>query len=476
MLKTHESSQFSQVGRRHGGWFGGGGRFRPAGESPNERLGMASIGIGGRPERFAGCGQPWRLVAICDVDKNRLRGLEAISQGQGLPDFRKMLEEWAARSTRSRSARDHMHAPAALMAMRMGIHCFCQKPLTRTIYEARLVGQVAGKEAGHADGQPGKAAMRCGDRPIGSRTRRSARSATAHLDGSCEGWWPRASIARRRASRPSTSPGTSGSALPRSGRMPTASPVQMARLVGLGTGRSGYRLPFGEHAVHGARFAESDLGGGRRPRAQQGQLPRVSIITYEFAATDARPALKLVWYDGGKLPSKELLAGREPSPKGGSLAIGEKGILLNDQLLDRGEPVDVEFPARRPFRGVDPRDQDRRTGDVELPRLRRPIDEGDARRQFVGLVRPEGRVGRRQHEGQERTRPRVAIKRSTARDIRWTRERKKWGRRPWRPGNGMAAPAVPKPELGNEMKAWERGEGLERAGSAGRSQAELWNE
>ena len=41
------------------------------------------------------------------------------------------------------STADHSHAPAALMAMRLGKHCFCQKPLTRTLYEARLMGQVA---------------------------------------------------------------------------------------------------------------------------------------------------------------------------------------------------------------------------------------------------------------------------------------------------------------------------------------------
>ena len=41
------------------------------------------------------------------------------------------------------STPDHMHAPSALKAMRMGKHCFCQKPLTRTIHEARLMGQVA---------------------------------------------------------------------------------------------------------------------------------------------------------------------------------------------------------------------------------------------------------------------------------------------------------------------------------------------
>ena len=43
------------------------------------------------------------------------------------------------------STADHMHAPIALKAMRMGKHCFCQKPLTHTVYEARLMAKVAGE-------------------------------------------------------------------------------------------------------------------------------------------------------------------------------------------------------------------------------------------------------------------------------------------------------------------------------------------
>ena len=53
------------------------------------------------------------------------------------------------------STPDHCHAPAAALAMRMKKHAFVQKPLTHTIYEARVLGQLAaGKQAGHADGQP----------------------------------------------------------------------------------------------------------------------------------------------------------------------------------------------------------------------------------------------------------------------------------------------------------------------------------
>lgn len=40
-----------------------------------------------------------------------------------------------------------MHGPITLAAMRLGISCYTQKPLTRTIYEARKLAEVA-KETG----------------------------------------------------------------------------------------------------------------------------------------------------------------------------------------------------------------------------------------------------------------------------------------------------------------------------------------
>ncbi len=56
--------------------------------------------------------------------------------------------------------------------------------------------------------------------------------------------------------------------------------------------------------------------------------PKWSIIQYEFAATDKRPAVKMTWYDGGKRPPLDLLEGAEISGSG-SLLVGEKGKLYS---------------------------------------------------------------------------------------------------------------------------------------------------
>jgi hypothetical protein len=53
---------------------------------------------------------------------------------------------------------------------------------------------------------------------------------------------------------------------------------------------------------------------------------RWSIVTYQFAANGRHPELKLVWYDGGKRPDRQLLDGRDP-PHSGTLVIGNKATL-----------------------------------------------------------------------------------------------------------------------------------------------------
>ena len=62
-------------------------------------------------------------------------------------DYRKMLEEMGDKiDAVTVSTPDHTHAPASVMAMRMGKHCFCQKPLTWSVEEARLMRTLAAEK------------------------------------------------------------------------------------------------------------------------------------------------------------------------------------------------------------------------------------------------------------------------------------------------------------------------------------------
>ncbi|MHC4403105.1 MAG: Gfo/Idh/MocA family protein, partial [Planctomycetota bacterium] len=134
-----------------GFWVAGGVRAQES-KSPNERVAMASVGIGGKGSSdSADADKNGDMVAFCDVDTNRLAGAaKKFEKAKPYTDFRKMLEEMRdSIDAVTVSTPDHTHAAAGLMAMRMGKHCFCQKPMTHTIYEARLMAQVA-KEQGVA--------------------------------------------------------------------------------------------------------------------------------------------------------------------------------------------------------------------------------------------------------------------------------------------------------------------------------------
>jgi predicted dehydrogenase len=77
-----------------------------------------------------------------------------------------------SRQTNRVSTPDHTHAPASLAALRLGKHVYCEKPLTHSVYEARLLRETAAKGklatqmgnngTGHADFRQGVEVIRSG--------------------------------------------------------------------------------------------------------------------------------------------------------------------------------------------------------------------------------------------------------------------------------------------------------------------------
>ena len=93
------------------------------------------------------------VVAICDVDRNTLEKKGKLGEVQKRGAVHRLPRTASPSTARTStsvtiSTPDHMHAPATLDAMRLGISCYTQKPLTRTIYEARLLAKVANEMAG----------------------------------------------------------------------------------------------------------------------------------------------------------------------------------------------------------------------------------------------------------------------------------------------------------------------------------------
>ena len=120
-------------------------RVVPKKHSPNEKINIAGIGVGGMGGGdVMGCTSE-NIVALADVDwKKAEETFYKLPNAKQYKDYRKMLEEMDGQiDAVTVSTPDHTHAPAAYMAMNMGKHVRVQKPLTHTIAEARLLRQTA---------------------------------------------------------------------------------------------------------------------------------------------------------------------------------------------------------------------------------------------------------------------------------------------------------------------------------------------
>ncbi len=118
-------------------------------QPPPEKVRFACIGVGGKGESDTiDAGDHGEIVALCDIDSDTLDKMgKKYPKAKKYFDYRKMLEELGDKiDAVTVSTPDHTHAPASVMAMRMGKHCFCQKPLTWSVEEARLMRTLAAEK------------------------------------------------------------------------------------------------------------------------------------------------------------------------------------------------------------------------------------------------------------------------------------------------------------------------------------------
>jgi len=90
------------------------------------------------------------VVALCDVDENFLNAAAQLHPNARLyRDWRVLLAEEADNiDSVNIATTNHMHAPISMTAMRMGKHVYCEKPLTHSIFEARMLAEEAAKYPG----------------------------------------------------------------------------------------------------------------------------------------------------------------------------------------------------------------------------------------------------------------------------------------------------------------------------------------
>jgi predicted dehydrogenase len=317
------------------------------GRSPNDKLNIACVGVGGRGANAVSGLMGENLVAFCDVDDAKaadtFKAHPEIGPDRRFKDYRRLLDKLGSQiDAVTVSTPDHMHFPIAMAALSLGKHVFVEKPLTHTISEARQLARAA-REKGVATqmGNQGHA----GD---GCRTLKEWVDAGVLGDVTEVHSWTDRPIWPQGVSLPDHSkmmpvvPSTLdwdlwlGVAAPRE-YDPAYLPFTWRGYWDFGTGALG---DMGCHILDGAYYA-LQLGSPTHVEAvsaRQTEIspPKASMVTYRFPARGPMPPVKLTWYDGGLQPRlpDDLDAGRLLDSNG-TLIVGSKATVLADTYYDK---------------------------------------------------------------------------------------------------------------------------------------------
>ena len=297
----------------------------------DQKVNIAGIGVGGKGESdIADCAGE-NVIALCDVDEaNAAASFKKFPDAKRYKDYRKLLDEEGKRlDAVTVSTPDHHHAPASLRAMRIGKHVYCQKPLTHTVAEARLMADTAREK---------KVVTQMGNQGFSHpRTRRLVELIRAGVIGSVKEVhvWTDRPIWPQGIDRPKDTPPVPPSVEwdlwlgPATERPyhPAYVPFKWRGFWDFGTGA------LGDMACHnmGLPFFALDLRDPTSIEATSSPVnsetaPSASTIRYEFPQLGSRPRVTMIWYDGGMKPWRSLVKGQD-IPANGVVLIGEKDTL-----------------------------------------------------------------------------------------------------------------------------------------------------
>jgi predicted dehydrogenase len=319
----------------------------------NDRINVACIGVGGKGDSdssdAARCGGT--IVALCDADKNTLAKKASqfkskFPDAKQYTDFRRLLDEMGnSIDAVTVSTPDHTHGVAAIRAMKMGKHCFCQKPLVQTVYEARTVRQLAKEK---------KLATQMGNQGSAEPgLRRAVEVIQAGIIGNpteVHVWsnrpvWPQG-LARPEGSDPLPPEldweSWIGPAQMRPFKKGVYHTFNWRGWYEFGTGALGdmachtVNMPFRACKFGYPNVVECEVASRIYPET----FPKTSRIRFEFPSRENLPPLKFWWYDGNpdndisplRPPAaaiKEILATYDQLPISGALIIGDKGKVFS---------------------------------------------------------------------------------------------------------------------------------------------------
>ena len=316
-------------------------------DDPMNKLNVALIGAGGRAEGNRDGVRRENIVAICDVDDARAAGtFKQFADVPKFKDYRQMLDKVREIEAVVVSTPDHTHAHASITAMRMGKHCYCEKPLTHSVYEARLMRETAAKH---------KVATQMGNQGTSTNGLRQnveiVRAGTIGDVREVHVWTNRPIWPQNITERPVAQPIPDGldwnlwlGPAPERAYNRAYVPFAWRGWWDFGTGALGdmgchtMNMPFMALNLGAPSTVEADLATPLNSETG----PNGCTVTYEFPARGAMPACKLFWYER-RQPPERLMMGQKPTGSG-ALLVGSKGTLLctsdygdNFKLLPEGD-------------------------------------------------------------------------------------------------------------------------------------------
>ena len=381
-------------------------------KAPSDKLNIAGVGIGGRGSAVLDDLKEENIVALCDTDWNYAKGtFDRFSKAQRFWDWREMYDKVANQIDAVMCATpDHTHALVAANAMELGKHVYCEKPLTHSVYESRLLTKLAAKNGVATQmgnqGSSGEGVQKVCDwiwnGEIGEVTR-----VDAFTDRPI---WPQGLM---RPSQVDPIPETLnwdlflGSA-PYRPYNKIYQPWNWRGWWDFGTGALG---DMACHILHPV-FKALQLGYPTKVQGSSTALltdcaPQAQMVTYVFPERGKKDKVKLpevtvTWYDGGLTPPRP--EGLEPGKNlndggGGCIFYGTKDVLIcgcygvNPYLLSGRVP---NAPARA-----------RKVEQPPLDQLVGPVDEKDHERNGLAAGahlggRGEGELAALKREDRER--------------------------------------------------------------------------
>ena len=345
--------------------------------APSDKLNIAAVGVGGMGKNYvAGCASE-NIVAIADVDHEFAAPVfKSYPNAKIYKDYRVMLEREKGIDAVIVGTPDHSHAVVASAAIALKKGVYVAKPMTRTVFEARALARAAREQ---------KVA-----------TQMSVQSTSTDPAVSTEEWVKSGVIGNVRevlvwTDRPVWPQGLrrpDGTAkvptsldwdiwlgpAPARPYHPLYHPFNFRGWYDFGTGGLGdmachafhiivkaLELGAAESVSAATTVIREPLEKGDQPdpnwaRSKRGKYPETfpssSMVTWDFPARGERPAVRMVWYEGGLRPARprEMAADRELGADG-LLFIGEKGTLLSGfsggiKFLSAEQERSLNLPAK----------------------------------------------------------------------------------------------------------------------------------